>query len=240
MKESPLIVAVDGPSGAGKSTLGKMLARELDALYIDTGAMYRAVALAVLEAHIDPLMIEAVTQIARDSRIALKGKPSTLKVFLDDRDVTELIRTEAVTSASSILSTIPEVRRIMVERQREMGREGSVVMDGRDIGSVVFPNADFKFFLTAKPESRATRRFEEVRGRSPTASYNSTLEDIIIRDERDSSRADSPLRRMPDSIVIDSTDLSIEQVFELMMLAVKERTGGKGEVESRLPDSDGV
>jgi len=232
MEKSTIIVAVDGPSGAGKSTIGKMLARTLKALYIDTGAMYRAVALAALEAGIDTAEQEAVAQVARRSRIALQGEPAKLRVMLDDRDVTDLIRTDEVTRASSVISAIPEVRRILVERQREMGREGSVVMDGRDIGTVVFPQADFKFFLTAKPEKRALRRFEEESERSSGASYRATLEDIIVRDERDSTRSHSPLTPAPDAILIDSTDLSIDQVLERMLEEIRNQNETSKNAES--------
>jgi cytidylate kinase len=213
----PIIVAIDGPSGAGKSTLGKMVARAIGALYIDSGAMYRAVALAAIEKGVDTGDREAVAEVARQSRIALVGEPTSLRVSLDGRDVTEAIRTEAVTHASSVISVIPEVRRILVERQREMGAEGSVVMDGRDIGTVVFPQADFKFFLTARPEKRAVRRFEEDLGRKRNATLEETLADINARDLRDSTRTDSPLVAAEDAIVIDSTDMSVNEVFERML-----------------------
>ena len=155
-----MIIAIDGPSGSGKSTLGRMLARALNLLYIDTGSMYRAVALAVIEAQIDPNDAEAVTTLANEIDIDLEGDPDSLKVLLDGRDVTEQIRTENVTAMSSIVSSIPGVRRAMVTRQRTMGRRGAV-LNGRDIGTVVFPEADVKFFLTAVPEERAERRFKE-------------------------------------------------------------------------------
>ena len=158
-----MIIAIDGPSGSGKSTLGRMLARELNLLYIDTGSMYRAVALAVMEAHVDPTDTEAVTALAARADIDLEGDPDSLKVLLDNRDVTEQIRTEAVTAMSSIVSSISGVRRAMVERQRAMGQRGAV-LNGRDIGTVVFPNADIKFFLTAAPE-RARRTAFQRRSR---------------------------------------------------------------------------
>jgi cytidylate kinase len=213
----PIIVAIDGPSGAGKSTLGKMVARAIGALYIDSGAMYRAVALAVLEKGVNTGDREAVADVARQSRIALVGDPASLRVSLDGRDVTEAIRTDDVTRASSVISVIPEVRRILVERQREMGAEGSVVMDGRDIGTVVFPRANFKFFLTARSEMRAQRRFEEEIERKRSVTLEEILADINARDLRDSTRADSPLIAAEDAIVIDSTDMSINEVFEQML-----------------------
>ena len=211
-----MIIAIDGPSGSGKSTLGRMLARELGLLYLDTGSMYRAVALAVMQAHVDPTNAEAVTALATSADIDLEGDPDSLKVLLDSRDVTEQIRTEAVTAMSSIVSTIPGVRRAMVERQRSMGQRGAV-LNGRDIGTVVFPTADVKFFLTAAPNERAERRFKEDRAAHVNVSFEQTLSEMIERDRRDSTRADSPLKVADDAIVIDSSGLSIEEVFERMM-----------------------
>lgn len=211
-----MIIAIDGPSGSGKSTLGRMLARELNLLYIDTGSMYRAVALATIEARIDPADSEAVVTVAEVAEIDLEGDPDSLKVWLNDRDVTEEIRTESVTAMSSVVSTIPGVRRAMVKRQREMGERGAV-LNGRDIGTVVFPNADLKFFLTASPEERAERRFIEDRATNANVSLEQTMTEMIERDRRDSTRADSPLKIADDAIVIDSSALSIEQVFARMM-----------------------
>jgi CMP/dCMP kinase len=168
-----MIIAIDGPSGSGKSTLGRMLARELNLLYIDTGSMYRAVALAVMEAHLDPTNAEAVTALANSAEIDLEGDPDSLKVLLDNRDVTEQIRTEAVTAMSSIVSSISGVRRAMVERQRAMGERGAV-LNGRDIGTVVFPNADIKFFLTAASNERAERRFKEDSAANVQVSFEQT------------------------------------------------------------------
>src|SRR4029078_402073 len=148
-----MIIAIDGPSGSGKSTLGRMLARALKLLYIDTGSMYRAVALAVIDAKVDPSDKEAVTEFAHTIEIDLEGDPDSLSVLLNGHDVTDQIRTESVTAMSSIVSTIPGVRRAMVERQRAIGKRGAV-LNGRDIGTVVFPDADFKFFLTANPNER--------------------------------------------------------------------------------------
>ena len=154
-----MIIAIDGPSGSGKSTLGRMLARELNLLYIDTGSMYRAVALATIEAGVDPRDSEAVVALATRSDIDLEGDPDSLKVLLNGRDVTERIRSEDVTEMSSVVSTIPGVRRAMVARQRELAQRGAV-LNGRDIGTVVFPEADVKFFLNPAPEESAERRFK--------------------------------------------------------------------------------
>jgi cytidylate kinase len=220
-----MIIAIDGPSGAGKSTLGQMLARALDLLYLDTGSMYRAVALAVLESSVNATDDIAVASLAARVDIDLEGDPDSLKVALGGRDVTEEIRTEAVTDMSSVISTIPAVRRAMVERQRAMGRRGAV-LNGRDIGTVVFPDADVKFFLTASAAERAQRRFTEEQERDANASFADTFADMSERDRRDSTRVDSPLKVADDAIVIDSTGLTIQQVFERMMAIVRERTPG--------------
>jgi cytidylate kinase len=212
-----MIIAIDGPSGSGKSTLGRMLARALKLLYIDTGSMYRAVALAVIEAGVDPDDKDAVTALANRIEIDLEGDPDSLSVLLDGRDITDQIRTESVTEMSSVVSTIPGVRRAMVERQRAISKRGAV-LNGRDIGTVVFPDADVKFFLTAVPEERAERRYKEDQLTAATsATFAETLADMIERDRRDSTRADSPLKVADDAIVIDSSDKSIQQVFEEMI-----------------------
>ncbi|MDX6531408.1 MAG: CMP/dCMP kinase [Blastocatellia bacterium] len=216
----PLIIAIDGPSGAGKSTLGRMLARELGLLYIDTGSMYRAVALAVIESTVSETDDVAVGSLAQRVDIDLAGDPDSLRVTLDGRDVSDRIRDEDVTNMSSIISTIPAVRRAMVGRQRELGARGAV-MNGRDIGTVVFPKAGVKFFLDAIPEERAERRLAEEREHNAAATYEQTLVDITERDRRDTTRIDSPLVAAEDAIVIDSTGQPIEEVFRRMMTFVR-------------------
>ena len=211
-----MIIAIDGPSGSGKSTLGRMLARALNLLYIDTGSMYRAVALAVIDAQVDPNDADAVASLAHEIDIDLQGDPDSLTVLLGGRDITEQIRTEQVTAMSSVVSTNPGVRRAMVARQRTMGRRGAV-LNGRDIGTVVFPDADIKFFLTAAPEERAERRFKEDQTSGSSATFAETLADMIERDRRDSTRVDSPLKVADDAIVIDSTGKLADEVFALMM-----------------------
>lgn len=211
-----MIIAIDGPSGSGKSTLGRLLARELNLLYIDTGSMYRAVALAVIDAQLDPTDADAITALAEDLDVDLEGDPDSLKVLLHGRDVSDAIRTEAVTAMASVVSTIPGVRRAMVVRQRALGKRGAV-LNGRDIGTVVFPDADIKFFLTAAPEERAERRFKEDVVTHASVSLKQTLAEMIERDRRDSTRADSPLKAADDAIVIDSSGLSIQQVLARML-----------------------
>ena len=211
-----MIIAIDGPAGSGKSTLGRMLARALNLLYIDTGSMYRAVALATIDAALDPSNTDAVTDLAQGVDMDLEGDPDSLRVWLAGRDVTERIRDDDITEMSSIVSTIPGVRRAMVARQRELGKRGAV-MNGRDIGTVVFPDADIKFFLDAATDERAERRFKEDQITNPDATLAQTLAEITERDLRDTTRADSPLKIAEDAIVIDSTGLSIQAVFDRMM-----------------------
>lgn len=219
MKQN-LIIAIDGPAGSGKSTLGRMLARELGLLYIDTGSMYRAVALAVMESSVSATDDVAVGSLADRVDIDLRGDPESLRVTLEGRDVTEQIRSEDVTHLASVISTIPAVRRAMVERQREMGARGAV-LNGRDIGTVVFPDADVKFFLTAVAEERAQRRFAEENEQAARLSFADTLADMVERDRRDSTRDDSPLKSAADAITIDSTGMSIDEVFQQMIAIVR-------------------
>ncbi|MGB7068384.1 MAG: (d)CMP kinase [Pyrinomonadaceae bacterium] len=214
-----MIIAIDGPSGAGKSTLGKMLAKELGLLYLDTGAMYRAVALAVIHSGAELDDPENATRIGESAKIELVGDPDQMQVFLEGIDVTSTIRTLEVAQAASIISTISNVRKIMVRRQRDLGQNdpNGCVLEGRDIGSVVFPNADFKFFLTANPEARARRRFAEDSAKGRVSSYDQTLREINERDERDVSREDSPLTIAADAVVIDTSELDLSEVFEHMI-----------------------
>ncbi|HUF05404.1 MAG TPA: (d)CMP kinase [Aridibacter sp.] len=220
-----MIIAIDGPSGAGKSTLGKKLAKQLGLLYIDTGAMYRAVALYALREGIDTLDAEAMTRSAESAEIGLSGDPVNLKVFLNGEDVSDAIRSAEAGQAASVISTHPGVRRVLVERQRKLGEaaEKGAVLDGRDIGTVVFPNADRKFFLTAKPEARARRRYTEDAAKGRAVSLEHTVHEIEKRDERDSTREDSPLRIAEDAIVIDTSELEIGEVLAAMLQAASGR-----------------
>lgn len=218
-----MIIAIDGPSGAGKSTLGKMLAKKFNLLYLDTGAMYRAVGLAVLRTEIDLNNEDKIIEIAVESDIELVGEADNLQVLLNGKDVSKEIRTNEVSQAASIVSGISEVRKNLVERQRKLGESSNTgaVLDGRDIGTVVFPNADIKFFLTAKPEARAKRRFDEDLEKGREISYEKTLAEINKRDERDVNREDSPLKIAENATVIDTSELNEQEVFEKMLEEVK-------------------
>ncbi len=222
-----MIIAIDGPSGAGKSTLGKMLAKELNLLYLDTGAMYRAVGWAVLEANVSFDDKAKIAEIARNSKIELLGEPDNLQIFFDGKDVSAEIRTNEIGQAASIVSGVSEVRKILVEHQRTLGEisKNGAVLDGRDIGTVVFPNADVKFFLTAKPEARARRRYKEDVAKQRAVSYKQTFAEIRERDERDVSREDSPLAIAEDAVVIDTSELDLTEVFEQMIAVVREKFG---------------
>lgn len=220
-----MIIAIDGPSGAGKSTLGKMLAKKLGLLYLDTGAMYRAVALAVTRSHISFEDAAKVADVAEKAKIELVGEPDSLKVFLNGDDVSAEIRTLEIAQSASVVSTNSEVRKIMVRHQREIGTAApkGCVLEGRDIGSVVFPDADIKFFLTAKPEARARRRFEEDKAKGRVSTYEQTLAEINERDERDVSRADSPLTIADNAVVIDTSELDLTEVFETMISKINDQ-----------------
>lgn len=218
-----LIVAIDGPSGAGKSTTGKALADKLGYLYIDTGAMYRAVALAVLRQNVSLNDEAKIVEIAKHTIVSLKGGPYQLHVFLNDEEVTQEIRTPEVSQAASIVSAIGGVRQALVERQREMGKQGGVVLDGRDIGTHVFPNADIKFFLIADVYERARRRNIEEHSRGENLSFEQTLKEIEERDQRDSQRAYSPLRPAIDSIELNTSNLTPSGAVEKMAEHIEQK-----------------
>lgn len=223
-----MIIAIDGPSGAGKSTLGKMLAKKLDLLYLDTGAMYRAVGLAVLIRGVEFEDEAKAAEIAANAKIELVGEPEALQVFLNGKNVSAEIRTNEVGHAASVVSTISEVRKILVDHQRNLGKNAAngCVLDGRDIGTIVFPHADVKFFLTAKPEARARRRFLEDTENGRATTYEKTLAEINARDERDVSRKDSPLSIAEDAVVIDTSELDLTEVFEQMLSVVNKNPEG--------------
>jgi len=205
-----MIIAIDGPSAAGKSTIAKLLAKELGIEYIDTGAMYRAVALKIIREGIDPGDGAALARLLDSADIDLAGD----RVLLDGEDVSGMIRSGEVSMQASCISAIPAVRSKLVALQREMGARKSVVMDGRDIGSNVFPNADYKFFVTASPRVRAERRRKDFTENGEKVAFESVLADIEKRDWDDSHRALNPLVQTEDAILIVTDDLSIGEVLE--------------------------
>jgi CMP/dCMP kinase len=224
-----LIIAIDGPAGAGKSTVAKHLAAHFGLLNLETGAMYRAFALKALASEIDPGDGVALEELAASTEILLEPTPAGNRVLLDGADVTERIRDAEVTQAASRVSVHPVIRAWMVDLQREMGKDGGVVMEGRDIGTVVFPDADLKFFLDASPEARSQRRYEQTSGpvaiiaASAGASAKEIARELRERDERDRNRAESPLRAAADAVVIDSTTLTLDEVLGRIESIVKER-----------------
>ena len=218
-----LVIAIDGPSGVGKSSLGKALARRLGILYIDSGAVYRAVALGALDAGVGLEDANAIAALALRSDIRLEGDPRNLRVFLNNREVTREIRLPETSHASSVIATIPEVREAVVLKLREMSRGGGVVMDGRDIGTKVFPDARVKLFLDAAPDVRARRRWEEDRKRGRDVTIDEVSGELQSRDQRDTERLATPLIQAADAIFIDTSDMELDRVVDRVLEIVESR-----------------
>lgn len=217
-------IAVDGPSGAGKSTMAKKLARALGFLYVDTGAIYRTLGLFALRQGISPEDEAAVSKLLPMVSIRLDyGEDWVQKMYLNGEDVTDAIRTPEVSTAASQISAIPGVRDFLMDMQRDLAKQGNVIMDGRDIGTVVLPDADVKIFLTASAEDRARRRFEELAARGSRTDYETVLADIRERDHRDSTRSAAPLRQAEDALLVDTTGNSMEESFEVLLQTVREK-----------------
>jgi len=218
-----LVIAIDGPVGAGKSTVAKLVAQKLGYLYVDTGAMYRAVALKALRLGMDINDPIVMTMLAEATDIQLQQQDDgNVRVFLDGEDVTEAIRMPEVSEASSIVSAHEGVRKVLAERQKAMAELGGVVMEGRDIQTVIAPDAEVKIFLTASLEERAKRRWLELQQKGISVSYEEVLQEVKERDERDKSRAIAPLRKAPDAVEIDTTKMTPEEVADkIVELACK-------------------
>lgn len=216
-------IAIDGPAGAGKSTISKEVAKRLGFIYIDTGAMYRSVGLAALNAGISTTNESELEKIIEDIDISIKNLGDTQRFYLGGNDVTEKIREPQVSVAASNVAVVPSVRLKLVELQRKMSESSDVLMDGRDIGTYVLPNAELKIFLTASVDERARRRYEELRLKNTDTTFEDVKNDIIYRDKNDSEREFAPLKAAPDSVVLDSTDMSVEEVINKILDLVKER-----------------
>lgn len=220
---SMIHVAIDGPGGAGKSTMAKALAEACSLNYVDTGAMYRTIGLAVLRAGVAPSDAEKVIALLPRLQVRLRYEDDMQHMILCGEDVTGRIRTPDVSGAASAVSAIPEVRAFLLRAQQELAENCSVVMDGRDIGTVVLPKAELKVFLTAAPEERARRRFLELERRGTPQPYERVLAEMNERDERDTSRAAAPLRPAEDAVILDTTEMSEEQVLARLRELVEER-----------------
>jgi cytidylate kinase len=225
-----MIVAIDGPAGAGKSTLASRLATRFGLLNLETGAMYRAFALKALRAHVATDEAAGLERLAANTKICLESSPEGNRVFLDGAEVTSLLRNQAVTEAASRVSVHPAIREWMVELQRKLGESGRVVMEGRDIGTAVFPDATVKIFLDADPEVRSQRRYEQIEAgpaKDPAAKApEAVLQEIRQRDQRDRTRAVSPLQPAADAVIIDSTSLSLNEVIEQVEGIIEGRIAG--------------
>jgi cytidylate kinase len=226
-----LTIAIDGPAGSGKSSVARLVAQKLGYIYLDSGAMYRALALNALQGGGFALSSEPELEaLARDSRIELRPVSPTLQdpcihnqVLLDGDDVTQAIRTNEVAQAASRVATIPGVRKILVAAQQQAGAGGGVVMEGRDIGTVVFPNAELKIFLEAAPEARAARRLKEHSEKGETFTLEQVLKEVRERDQRDTERKVSPLVRAPDAVLVDNTAMDVEETARLIVQLARER-----------------
>lgn len=212
-----MIIAVDGPAGAGKSTVAKRAARELGFVYLDTGAMYRALTLKVIEQNIEIKDTQRIISLARNTTIDLLDNEGALKVMLDGRDVSKEIREPRITKSVSDIAKIKEVREVMVALQRKLGKEKNCVLDGRDIGTVVFPGAEKKFYIDADFKERVRRRYKELKAAGQEVTEQDIEWDLSNRDSIDSSREHAPLKKADDAVYLDTTSLTIEQVVELML-----------------------
>lgn len=221
--DHPFAVAIDGPAGAGKSTIARALAAQLSFIYVDTGALYRTIGLSMLTRGIDINDPAAVAASLDGITVALRYVDGEQRVFLNGEDVSGRIRTPEVSMAASKVSAVPQVRAFLLKTQRDMAAAQPVIMDGRDIGTTILPNADVKIFLTASPEARAQRRFKELTEKGTPAPYDEVLRDMVQRDYDDEHRAVSPLRRAEDAVLVDTSDLTLEGSIDALRQIVTAR-----------------
>ena len=223
MNTHKIAVAVDGPAGAGKSSISKIVAKKLGYLYIDTGAMYRSVTWAVLHNHIDVNNQKAVEALLPELDLTMEASDDSCKVFIAGQDVTDFIRTPQVNNAVSIVASYKGVRQYLVERQRLMAEAGGVILDGRDIGSVVLPNAELKIYLTASVEARAMRRYLEVKGTVNEQTLEDIKDSVMQRDDMDKNRKESPLIQVEDAVLVESSEMTFDETVEHILHLVQER-----------------
>ena len=214
-------IAIDGPAGAGKSSVAKAVAAKLGFIYVDTGALYRSIGVNALKNSIETTDAEAVIALLPETKVELKYVDGTQKVILNGEDVSEAIRMPEASMAASNVSAIPAVREFLLDLQRDMAKNNNVIMDGRDIGTVILPDAEYKFFLTASAEVRADRRFKELKEKGIDVDYNTLLDEIIQRDYNDSHRATAPLKQADDAILIDSSNLTLEESIDAIVSRIK-------------------
>ena len=221
---TPINVAIDGPSGAGKSTMARLLAQQLGFVYVDTGAMYRSVGLYAKRAGIGLEEIEAIVPRLPEITIQLRYTDGVQHIFLNGEDVSEEIRTEIISLYASAVSTLAPVREYLLELQRGLARDHDVIMDGRDIGTVILPHAQVKIFLTASAEERARRRYQELLEKGQAVEYDQVYQDLLARDEKDTSRAAAPLKPAADAVQLNSTAYTLEETLERMKTIIGEKT----------------
>lgn len=223
LTKTPIAVAIDGPSGAGKSTIARILAKELQFIYVDTGALYRAIGYTALQSGLRPSDAVGVQGLLDNLQVRLGYENGEQHVYVNQHDVTAFIRTPAVSEAASAVSAIPAVRAFLFSLQQDMAKTQSVIMDGRDIGTVVLPNAQVKIFLTASAEDRARRRYEELIEKGVEVTYDEVLNDMIVRDKRDSERAAAPLKAAEDAVLVDTSGNTLEQSVAQLRSIVEEK-----------------
>lgn len=228
MTQRKLVIAIDGPAASGKSTTAKLVAARLGYLHIDTGAMYRAITLKVLRSGLQGFYSKRIVELVSNTSIELQPVNGSLKILLDGEDVSESIRSPEVTTAVSSVSSIRQVRQVLVNEQRRIGKQGGVVLEGRDIGTVVFPDADLKIFMIASIEARAVRRQRELRQNGIETNLETLKGEIRQRDEKDSTRDESPLKKADDAIELDTSEMTIEQQVEFVVRKAQERLKATG------------
>lgn len=234
MEKKTFNIAIDGPAGAGKSTIAKMVAKKLGFIYVDTGAMYRAIALYLLRAHVNKHDEQAVAEAVKGAKITIRYQEGTQQVLLNGEDVSGLIRTEEVGNTASAVSVYPAVRAHLLELQRNLAASADVLMDGRDIGTCILPHADTKIFLTASSKVRAMRRYKELTEKGEMCNLDEIEQDIIERDARDMNRAVAPLKQAEDAVLLDSSDMTVEEVIQKIL----DRVEASGLSAERLRQED--